>query len=35
MAVEYTIKVNGRTHEIEADPDMPLLYALIADEMAG
>jgi len=24
----YTIRVDGRTHNVEADPDMPLLYAL-------
>ena len=28
MAERYTINVNGETHEIEADPEMPLLYAL-------
>jgi nicotinate dehydrogenase subunit A len=25
---EYRVKVNGTVHMIEADPDMPLLYAL-------
>jgi aerobic-type carbon monoxide dehydrogenase small subunit (CoxS/CutS family) len=28
---EYRLKVNGTTHTIEADPDMPLLYALRDD----
>jgi len=28
MAERYTLKVNGALHTIEADPDMPLLYAL-------
>jgi nicotinate dehydrogenase subunit A len=28
---EYRLKVNGTVHAIEADPDMPLLYALRDD----
>ena len=28
---EYRLKVNGTVHVIEADPDMPLLYALRDD----
>ena len=28
---EYKLKVNGTVHAIEADPDMPLLYALRDD----
>ncbi len=28
---EYRVKVNGTVHTIEADPDMPLLYALRDD----
>lgn len=28
---KYSIRVNGATHAIEADPDMPLLYALRDD----
>ena len=28
---EYRLKVNGTVHTIEADPDMPLLYALRDD----
>lgn len=31
MTQRYSINVNGETHEIEADPDMPLLYALSND----
>ena len=27
----FTLNVNGKTHEVEADPDMPLLYALRND----
>src|SRR5436190_22584996 len=27
----FTLDVNGHTHAIEADPDMPLLYALRND----
>ena len=28
MAEVFTLNVNGTTHRIEAEPDMPLLYAL-------
>ena len=28
---KFTLNVNGKTHEVEADPDMPLLYALRND----
>jgi aerobic-type carbon monoxide dehydrogenase small subunit (CoxS/CutS family) len=28
---QYTLKVDGRTHTVEADADMPLLYALRDD----
>jgi len=28
MTSKYSIKVNGQSHTIEAEPDMPLLYAL-------
>ena len=28
MAETFTLHVNGKTHRIEAEPDMPLLYAL-------
>jgi nicotinate dehydrogenase subunit A len=28
MGAVFTLKVNGTTHRIEAEPDMPLLYAL-------
>lgn len=31
MAQRFTIRVNGREHVIEAEPDMPLLYALTND----
>ena len=31
MAEKFTLKVNGTEHEVEADPDMPLLYALRDD----
>ena len=31
---EYRVKVNGTVHMIEADPDMPLLYAL-RDDLDG
>ena len=27
----FTLNVNGKTHDVEADPDMPLLYALRND----
>ncbi len=28
MAQKFSLTVNGQTHIVEADPDMPLLYAL-------
>ena len=28
MTQKFALTVNGTTHTIEADPDMPLLYAL-------
>jgi nicotinate dehydrogenase subunit A len=31
MTQRFSLDVNGRTHTIEADPDMPLLYALRND----
>ena len=31
MAEKFTLRVNGQTHTVEADPDMPLLYALRDD----
>lgn len=31
MAKQFTINVDGIDHQIEADPDMPLLYALTND----
>jgi nicotinate dehydrogenase subunit A len=31
MAEKYSIRVNGAPHTVEADPDMPLLYALRDD----
>ena len=31
MAQTFTLTVNGQTHKVEADPDMPLLYALRDD----
>ena len=31
MAEKFTLRVNGAAHSIEADPDMPLLYALRDD----
>ena len=31
MAEKFTLRVNGSAHTIEADPDMPLLYALRDD----
>ena len=27
MAEKFNLRVNGTAHSIEADPDMPLLYA--------
>jgi nicotinate dehydrogenase subunit A len=31
MAEKFLLKVNGTEHDIQADPDMPLLYALRDD----
>jgi nicotinate dehydrogenase subunit A len=31
MAERFTLNVNGKDHAVEADPDMPLLYALRND----
>ena len=31
MAQRFTLHVNGQEHAVEADPDMPLLYALRND----
>src|SRR5579885_2315180 len=31
MAQQFTLVVNGKSHRLEADPDMPLLYALRDD----
>ena len=31
MNQSFTLNVNGQTHTVEADPDMPLLYALRND----
>src|SRR5215216_6071134 len=31
MAQKFTLNVNGKTHSVDADPDMPLLYALRDD----
>ena len=31
MNQTFSLTVNGKPHEIEADPDMPLLYALRDD----
>ena len=31
MAETFNLRVNGTSHKIEADPDMPLLYALRDD----
>jgi nicotinate dehydrogenase subunit A len=28
MNQQFTLNVNGQTHSVDADPDMPLLYAL-------
>ncbi len=28
MTKSFTLTVNGKIHTVEADPDMPLLYAL-------
>ena len=31
MTEKFSLNVNGKTHTVEADPDMPLLYALRND----
>ena len=31
MAEKFSLRVNGADHQLEADPDMPLLYALRDD----
>ena len=31
MAQKFSLNVNGKVHSVEADPDMPLLYALRDD----
>jgi nicotinate dehydrogenase subunit A len=31
MAQKFTLDVNGKSHSVEAEPDMPLLYALRND----
>jgi len=31
MNQRFTLNVNGKTHTVDADPDMPLLYALRND----
>ena len=31
MTQKFTLNVNGKAHSVEADPDMPLLYALRDD----
>ena len=31
MNQPFTLNVNGQTHTVNADPDMPLLYALRND----
>ena len=31
MTEKFTLNVNGKTHTVDADPDMPLLYALRND----
>ena len=31
MSQKFTLNVNGKAHTVEADPDMPLLYALRND----
>ena len=31
MSEKFSLTVNGQTHSVEADPDMPLLYALRDD----
>ena len=31
MTQKFTLNVNGKSHAVDADPDMPLLYALRDD----
>ena len=31
MSQKFTLSINGQTHTVDADPDMPLLYALRND----
>ena len=31
MSQKFTLTVNGKAHTVDADPDMPLLYALRDD----
>ncbi len=31
MSERFSLNVNGKEHTVEADPDMPLLYALRND----
>ncbi len=31
MSKKFTLNIDGKSHVIEADPDMPLLYALMND----
>ena len=31
MSQKFSLNVNGKTHSVDADPDMPLLYALRND----
>jgi len=34
MTQKFTLNVNGKTHTVDADPDMPLLYARCATTSA-
>ena len=31
MSQKFTLNINGQTHTVDADPDMPLLYVLRND----
>ena len=31
MSQKFSLNVNGRSHDVDVDPDMPLLYALRND----
>ncbi len=31
MTQQFTLNMNGKTHTVDADPDMPLRYALRND----